>query len=152
LRLLPSELEFETRLARFREENDRTIAKVWGKVGSFSLGINELCLLMGPGVYVLWKGKEPLYIGSAKNVLARISTDRHQVVRQCLAEADWIEIFVYRSEIDARDDEAKLIGLWQPTHNIQGKSRSKYESYTEDRENPPRPSPSAFCLTTKSEL
>ena len=77
--------------------------------------------MLSCGVYLLSKDREHLYIGSAKNILARISDESHESFRQSLCEADWITFYMAKFELDARGKEAYEIALHQPRYNIRGK-------------------------------
>ncbi len=80
--------------------------------------------MLSCGVYSLSRGNNSLYIGSARNVLARISDESHESFRQSLCEADWVSFIMAKSEAAARDVEAFDIALREPKYNIRGKSKT----------------------------
>lgn len=69
------------------------------------------------------KGDEHLYVGSAKNILSRISDPEHGSFRTALCEADCVFVNMKKSEKYARDDEAREITRTLPRLNISGKSK-----------------------------
>ena len=78
-------------------------------------------LLLGPGVYAVWgvrnNSDEALYIGSAKNILHRISHPKHAQLRRALAEGTRIEFKYTETERDARGIEKRMIWDFQPKYN-----------------------------------
>lgn len=93
----------------------------------FSIHRDGFWKLTGPGVYVAMVGSgealEILYIGSAKNVLARISDPSHSSLREAfMAENCRLLISICKSEKHARDAESMLIAAYNPKLNIVGKS------------------------------
>jgi excinuclease UvrABC nuclease subunit len=87
--------------------------------------------LLGPGVYMVSGVGGMLYIGSAKNILARIADETHLSFRQALTEAQgaWVSIILAKSEKHAREMEAYYISLHQPKYNKIGKG-STPSTYT----------------------
>ena len=88
--------------------------------------MHTLRLLLGPGVYSIWRKDEPLYVGSAKNILHRISHPKHNQLRLALAEATRIEFYYSGDESWARQYEAQRILELQPKYNRTGKLGSSY--------------------------
>lgn len=96
------------------------------------MDMKDLRMLFGPGIYILWKENEALYVGSAKNVMHRISHPKHEQLRLAMAEATKIE---FDCEYDTfhdprdpglnmrmvRDEEARKILELQPKYNRTGK-------------------------------
>ena len=76
--------------------------------------------LIGPGVYVLSFERRALYVGSAKNILHRISCPDHDSLRAALLLADQIEIYPTISEQVARHKEAQMILRKKPQLNKTG--------------------------------
>jgi excinuclease UvrABC nuclease subunit len=92
---------------------------VFGQINS--LEMHTLQLLLGPGVYTIWNKNEPLYVGSAKNIMHRISHPKHEQLRAALREATKIEFDYAHSEHWAREYEARRIIELQPKYNRTGK-------------------------------
>lgn len=93
----------------------------------FSLHAEGFWKLTGPGVYIAMSKSgdnlEVLYIGSAKNLLARVSDPTHESLREAFKAKDCrLLMSICKSEKHARDVEAMLISAYQPTLNIAGKS------------------------------
>lgn len=94
----------------------------------FQFFTEDFHTLTGPGVYTAMRGVkreeiEILYVGSAKNILARISDPAHSALRKAMAvggEQLRIMFLICRSEAHARDVEAQLISQWQPKFNVAG--------------------------------
>lgn len=81
--------------------------------------------LTGPGVYMASIGTgetfELLYIGSAKNILARISEASHGSLRRAFEVKDCrLLIIACKSEKHARKVESDLILAYRPKFNIAG--------------------------------
>jgi excinuclease UvrABC nuclease subunit len=91
-----------------------------------SLEMHTFRLLLGPGVYTLWCKDEALYVGSAKNLMHRISHPRHEQLRRALKEATRIEFDYHAHEQHARDFEARKIVELQPKYNRIGKLDSTH--------------------------
>lgn len=83
--------------------------------------MHTLRLMFGPGVYTLWNRDQALYVGSAKNIMHRISHPKHSQLRLAIAEATRIEFDYSHNERWARDWEAKKILELQPKYNRTGK-------------------------------
>src|SRR5260221_4281866 len=89
----------------------------------FSMHADGFWKLTGPGVYLAMRGigenLEVLYIGSAKNLLARISEPAHDSLREAFKFTDCrLLITLCKSEKHARDVESMLIAAYKPTLNI----------------------------------
>lgn len=85
--------------------------------------------MIGPGVYaavIRHKDRcEWLYIGSAQNIMRRISDDGHTSLRIAMSKSEAeLVVFLCRSEMHARTMESDLIAQTMPTLNIIGKSES----------------------------
>lgn len=93
-----------------------------------SLEMHTLRLLLGPGVYTIWRKDEPLYVGSAKNIMHRISHPKHKQLRLALQEATRIEFDYSGDERWARRTEARKIIELQPKYNQTGKINSSWLS------------------------
>jgi excinuclease UvrABC nuclease subunit len=82
--------------------------------------------IAGPGVYALWLGDEPLYIGYGRIVGNRARKrgrghwGRHLAFKEC----DRIEIYPCDSIQQARQLETELIGLYSPRYNGNGHFQS----------------------------
>jgi excinuclease UvrABC nuclease subunit len=95
----------------------------------FSIHADGFWKLTGPGVYMAMRGSgeslEVLYIGSAKNLLARISEPMHGSLREAFKFKDCrLLMTLCKSEKHARDVESMLISAYKPTLNIAGKSEN----------------------------
>lgn len=86
----------------------------------FPGGLRDLKLLMGPGVYLLRSHAEPLYVGMAKNVLARVTDEAHTACQQAFKEAVFFDVICAHSEEHARGLETELIRKLQPKYNVRG--------------------------------
>lgn len=80
--------------------------------------------LLSSGTYVVSKDKECLYVGSAKNVMARISDESHDSFRMALCQATQVMVKMSPTEHDARHFEARMIAVRQPKYNKVGKSKA----------------------------
>lgn len=126
MRLLPFKTEFDSTVGEFTPSTTEQKAnrlEIAG-AGVFSFFPRRFRYLLGPGVYMAWKGKQALYIGSAKNLLARMSEESHGSFKKALDEADWIEVIVGLTEMQAREIELLLIAAHQPTYNVVGKNKT----------------------------
>jgi excinuclease UvrABC nuclease subunit len=84
-----------------------------------------LAKMLGPLVYIIRTPDADgmLYIGSAKNGLARISDEAHVSLRQALAVPhSRLIVRICKSEMHARDLESQMIVYYQPKLNKIGKS------------------------------
>jgi excinuclease UvrABC nuclease subunit len=98
----------------------------------FSFHPDGFWKLTGPGIYIAMKGSteqgdfEVLYVGSAKNILARIAEDTHESLREALRQKGCrLMIISCKSEKHAREEESRCIFECQPTLNIRGKSNGE---------------------------
>jgi hypothetical protein len=100
------------------------IVKMYGNPleEQYFFDVDGLRRLLNCGVYYLANEKENLYIGSAKNVLNRISDPNHESFRMGLCEAQWMRVDMKKSEKWARDDEGREIAIWKPRLNKTGKN------------------------------
>lgn len=102
---------------------------VGSKMLSFD-GLQPLKEMMGPGVYmVLSHSNEPLYVGMAGNVLARISDESHVALRKALRQGYRLFIILAKSEDHARGMETELINKMQPKYNVRGKASPEEIEY-----------------------
>lgn len=83
-------------------------------------GIKDLRKLLGPGVYILKSPLRVLYVGMAKNVLARISDNAHASFRSAIKEAHIIQVILAKSVAHAQGLETELIQKMQPKYNVRG--------------------------------
>ena len=83
-------------------------------------GLKDLKLLMGPGIYILRSHREFLYVGMAKNILARITDSTHIACKRAFKEAHCLDIICASSEGYARGIETELIQKLQPKYNVRG--------------------------------
>lgn len=98
---------------------------VGSKMFSFN-GLQPIRELLGPGVYmVLSHTDEPLYIGMAGNILARISDESHTAIRRAFKEGYRLYVIIARSEAHARGMETELIQKMQPKFNVRGKASQR---------------------------
>ena|SRR6202790_864818 len=88
----------------------------------FSFDVVSFRKLIGPGIYVVIGRGQTLYVGMAKNVLARMTDPAHAGLEQAFKEPiEQIFIMLARSEAHARQMEADYIRLHQPKYNQRGK-------------------------------
>lgn len=83
-------------------------------------GIRDLRKLLGPGVYILKSPERVLYVGMAKNILARISDNAHASFRSAIKEAHIIQVILAKSVAHAQGLETELIQKMQPKYNVRG--------------------------------
>lgn len=94
---------------------------------SYGMRAEGFWKLTGPGIYIAMRGGSPnpvevLYIGSSRNLLARISEPAHKSLREAFRNKDcWMILHTCRDEAQARHAEAILIEAYRPTLNIMGK-------------------------------
>ena len=69
----------------------------------------------GPGVYVCLITGEPVYVGSGKNLLARVSSSAHH--KRVFALCDEVLLFPCESIAAARELESVLLSMMQPSMN-----------------------------------
>lgn len=78
--------------------------------------------LRKPGIYFINGWIQPLYVGMATNLLARISSPEHDAVVNSLKEqVSQILLVPAKSEAHARDMETAYIRALQPKYNVRGK-------------------------------
>jgi excinuclease UvrABC nuclease subunit len=82
--------------------------------------MHTLKLLLGPGVYIAWRGDEALYVGSAKNIMHRISHPKHGQLKLALAAATRIEFQYCVDEEECRREEWLKIIMLKPKYNRTG--------------------------------
>lgn len=81
----------------------------------------------GPaGVYIAWRGRDALYIGYGKDVVARAEhrCGRPRTRLIAFAESDRVEIFLCDSVKQAQQLEVELIGIYNPRYNFVGHFQS----------------------------
>src|SRR6266446_2451845 len=85
--------------------------KIFGITSHLRLefNVNDFRSLVGPGVYLIYNKYKCLYVGHSKNILNRVSNEKHNSARQALREATRIEIIPAWSLERARDIEAFYI-------------------------------------------
>lgn len=84
--------------------------------------------LRKPGIYLINGASEMLYIGMARDLLARLCSREHEAVIKSLKEfVTQILIVPAKSEAHARDLETQYIRSLQPKYNIKGKVKLPIE-------------------------
>jgi excinuclease UvrABC nuclease subunit len=89
-----------------------------------SMEMYTLRQMFGAGVYTLWNKGRALYVGSAKNILHRISHPKHGQLRLAMEAATRIEFEYFDTEREAREHESNKIHDLQPEFNRTGKGNS----------------------------
>ena len=85
-----------------------------------SISLRHLRWLLGPGVYAIFGRVGALYVGSAKNIIGRISEESHESFRKAVAEGTSLDLVFAKSEAHARDLEAQYIRILSPKYNVRG--------------------------------
>jgi hypothetical protein len=78
------------------------------------------------GVYAAWLRKQPLYVGSSKNLAKRVVNNKRTEKgrNEALLRCDRMEIYECDSLAQARHLEVELIGLYAPQYNRTGHFQS----------------------------
>lgn len=72
--------------------------------------------LLLPGIYILMRGEECLYIGMSGRLLGRIGGRHHQ--KRAMRECDKVLLFPCKSKEAANALETILIGKMKPKYNL----------------------------------
>ena len=95
-----------------------------------------------PGVYIFWRGNEPLYVGKAANLRKRVSSyfraNVSDKVRQLRGEAERLEFVITQSEVEALVTESDLIKRFMPKFNVLMRDDKSYFHVAITREDFPR--------------
>lgn len=79
--------------------------------------------LLNPGVYILLKNEQPIYIGMGNRLIYSLSRHKSHYKRtQALEQCDQILVYPCKSVAAAKELESMLISAAQPKHNSRGKS------------------------------
>lgn len=96
-----------------------------------------------PGVYLFYQKNQPLYIGKANNLKARILSHRQNAKyngkeKAIFDNSDRIETLVTETDFSALLLEAELIKKWRPKYNVRWKDDKKflYIKITRNKEYP----------------
>jgi hypothetical protein len=71
---------------------------------------------LGPGVYIVFRRGDPLYVGSAQNMMYRMSHPKH-AQRETIETADKVRLLPCRSHAAAKRLEAVVIRFLRPLLN-----------------------------------